>query len=158
LPVVRDHKDRRVKPVLREPKAIPVQPVKAEHRDPKDRRVKPDLRDPKGRRVKQDPRDQRAIQAKPVKRDPRVRKAPTVRKDLKVFKARLVRPGRLLNPRSALLPDQTGQRRAMKMRFWFRSSARRGRLMVKPARREARRQACACESKPVTASGNCAPQ
>jgi hypothetical protein len=108
--------------------------------------VKPDLRDHKDRRVRQDRRGRRAIRVKPVKRDRRGRKGPMVRKDLKAFKAQLGRLGRLLNRRSALLPDQTGQRRAMKMRFWFRSSARRGRLMVKHVRLEARRQACACGS------------
>jgi hypothetical protein len=153
LPVVRDHKDRRVKLELRDPKVILVQPVKTEHRDPKDHRVKPDPRDPKDRRVRQDRRDQRANRVKPVKRDLRARKGPMVRRDLKAFKGQLVRLGRLLNPRSALLADQTAQRPATKMRFWFQSSARQGRLMVKHVRLEAQRPACACGSNPVTAKG-----
>jgi hypothetical protein len=146
LPVVRDHKVRRVK---RGQRAIPVQLVKADLRDPKDRRVKPDLRDPKDCEVKPDLQDRRAIRVKLVKRDPKARKDPTVRKDLKAFKAQLVRLGRPLNPRFALSPDQTAQLRATKTRFWLRWSARQGRLMVHHARQEARQQACACGSKPT---------
>ncbi len=74
--------------------------------------------------MKPDRRDQRATLVQLVKRDLKVRKDP------KALKAQLVRLGRLLNPRSALLPDQTAQFCATKMRFWFRSSARRVRLMV----------------------------
>ncbi len=133
MPVVLGHKDRRVRPDLVDRRAIPAQLVKW------------DLRDPKVRRVKQDLRDRRAIRVKLVKRDPKARKDPTVSRDPKAFRAQL---GRLLNRPSALLPVQTAQLRAMKMRFWFLSSARRGRLMVRHVRREARRQACACGSKP----------
>ena len=140
MPAVRDRKVRRVKPDRRAQRAILVQLVRWDHRDPKDSRVKQD---------QPDLRDRRAIRVKLVNRDPKARKGPTVRKDLKVFKARLVRPDRLLNRRSALLPVQTAQLRAMKMRFWFRSFARLGRLTVQRVQLEARRQACAYASKPA---------
>jgi len=109
--------------------------------------VKQDLRDSKDSEVKRDLRDRKAIRVKLVNRDPKARKDPTVRRDPRAFKAQPVRPGRLLNRRSALLPVQTAQLRAMKMRFWFRSFARLGRPMVQRVQLEARRQACACGSK-----------
>ena len=91
MAVVLGHKDRRARPDLLGRRAIPAQLVKW------------DLRDPKVRRVKRDRRDQRAIQVQLVKRDLKVRKDP------KALKAQLVRLGQLLNPRSALLPDQTAR-------------------------------------------------
>jgi hypothetical protein len=122
---------------------IRVQLVKSDLQDPKDRRVKSDLRDPKDCKVKRDRRDRRAIPVQLVKQDLKVRKDP------KALQAQLVRLGQPLKPRSALLPDQTARLCAMKMRFWFRSSARWGCLMVQHVRREARRQPCACGSKPA---------
>jgi hypothetical protein len=139
-------KDCRVKTDRRDQRAIPVQLVKWDHQDLKDQKVKPDPQDPKDHRAKLDLRDPKGCRVERDRPDRRAIRVQLAKRDPKALEVLLVRLGQPLDPRRALLPHRTAQLCAMEMRFWSRSSARRGRRLVQPVRREARRQVLCCGS------------